>query len=176
MDTRREQAPAVPGLGRYRIDTRISTVTFATRHLFGLLPVRGGFAVRSGTVDVTEPLAESRVHVEIEAASFSTGNEQRDRNVRSARFLDAGRFPVLTFSSGRVGSTSVGGTLTAHGVSRPVTLAVERSAVSPEAFTVRATTRLDRTEFGVTGSRGMTGRLLDVTVEITCARVGGAGG
>jgi hypothetical protein len=58
--------------------------------MFGLAPVRGTFAVRAGTIDVTEPLTASRISADIEVASFSTGNGQRDASVRSSRLL---RYP-----------------------------------------------------------------------------------
>jgi hypothetical protein len=35
---------------------------------------------------------------------------------------------------------------------------------------VRATTRIDRTEYGVTAARGLAARHLDVTVEVRCVR------
>ena len=65
--------------------------------MFGLGPVRGRLAIRAGTVDIAEPASESRVHAEIDVASFSTGNGVRDATVRSARFLDAGQYPVMVF-------------------------------------------------------------------------------
>lgn len=170
MATQRDQITTTPQLGRYEIDTDRSTVAFSTRHMFGLLPVHGTFAVRSGTVDVVEPLAESSVRVEIDTASFHTGNGHRDRDVRSRRFLDADRHPVMTFISERVDETTVTGVLTACGVARTVTLSIERFDVTAGAFTARATTRVDRTEFAVTGSRGMTGRYLDVSLEVVCVR------
>lgn len=55
-------------------------------------------------------------------------------------------------------------------VTRPVTLAIQESRTAPGAFSAVATTRIDRLEFGVTGSRGMTGRYLDLTLEIQCTR------
>jgi polyisoprenoid-binding protein YceI len=67
-----------------------------------------------------------------------------------------------------VEGTALTGVLTAHGVARPVTLSIERWDVSPRAFTARATARVDRTRFGVTASRGMAGRHLDVTLDVTC--------
>ncbi|MGH3389023.1 MAG: YceI family protein [Actinomadura sp.] len=170
MQPRREQAAATPRLGRYEIDTSASTITFRTRHLFGLAPVRGGFAIRTGMVDVTEPLAEASVHAEIETASFRTGNGPRDDTVRSARFLDAGRHPVMMFVAAGVDDGVLTGTLTVRGVARPVSLSIERPTVAPRSFTVRATTRIDRTEFGVTASRGLTGRYLDVSVAVRCVR------
>jgi polyisoprenoid-binding protein YceI len=159
-----------PQLGRYEIDTGRSAVTFRTRHLFGLAPVRGRFAIRGGTVDIAEPLTASAVHAEIDAASFHTRNPQRDASARSARLLDVARHPVITFTSERVGRQELAGTLTVRDVTRPVNLSIEQSEVSPRTFTVRATTRIDRTEFGLTAYRGLAGRYLDMTVEIQCIR------
>jgi polyisoprenoid-binding protein YceI len=159
-----------PQLGRYEIDTGRSTVTFRTRHLLGLAPVRGRLAIRGGTVDIAEPLAASAVHAEIDAASCHTRSPQRDASVRSARLLDAARYPVITFVSDRVDDTELAGLLTVRGVTRPITLSTEPLAVSPRSFTVRATTRLDRTEFGVTAYPGLAGRYLDMSLEVQCVR------
>jgi polyisoprenoid-binding protein YceI len=170
MTTRQDHAATTPQLGRYLIDRGGSALTFRTRHLFGLAPVRGSFAIAAGTVDVAEPFAESSVCAEIETASFRTGNGQRDRNVRSAGFLDAARYPVLTFRSQRITDRDLDGTLTVREITQPVRLAVEHLEVSARSFTVRASTRLDRTAFGVTASRGLAGRYLDVSLEVRCVR------
>jgi polyisoprenoid-binding protein YceI len=161
---------ATPPPGRYEIDTTRSAVTFRTRHMFGLAPVRGSFAIRAGTVDVAGPLTDPGIYAEIEAASFRTGNGQRDSNVRSARLLDAGQHPVITFRSERMDGQALTGTLTVRDVTRPVSLSIEQSAVSPGSFTARAATRIDRTVFGVTAYRGLAGRYLDMTVEVRCVR------
>ena len=68
------EAQVIPRPGRYEIDTSCSAVTFRTRHLFGLAPVRGSFTIRAGTIDVAEPLADSSIHVHVDPASFRTGN------------------------------------------------------------------------------------------------------
>jgi polyisoprenoid-binding protein YceI len=169
--TQEQQAVTTPTLGRYAIDTSASAVTFRTRHLFGLAPVRGRFAVKTGTVDVAEPPTGSRVHAEIETGSFRTRNPARNAAVRSARFLDADRHPLMIFDSERVQENEITGTLTAHGVTRPVTLSLETLGSSPGSFTARATTRIDRTEFGVTAQRGLAGRYLAITLDIRCVRV-----
>src|SRR5262249_15913635 len=41
-----------PQLGHYEIDASRSTVRFRTRHMFGLGPVRGTFAIRSGSAEI----------------------------------------------------------------------------------------------------------------------------
>ncbi len=186
MTATRDPAVRTPAPGRYQIQAGPAAVTFATRHLFGLGAVRGTLAVTSGTVDVAEPLAESAVEVSMDAASFRTHNAQRDDRVRSAAFLDARQFPRLVFRAGpaahdgaaaaatggrdAAGRLTVPGSLTVRDVTRPVTLLAGFTDVAARSFTVRATTRIDRTEFGVTGARGLAGRYLDVTVEVPCAR------
>ncbi|OAR22071.1 hypothetical protein A8W25_29925 [Streptomyces sp. ERV7] len=168
MDATDEPTTTAPRLGHYTISTDRSSLTFTSRHLFGLLPVRGTFAIGTGTVDVAEPLSESRVRVEIEAASFSTDNDRRDTDVRSARFLDTDRHPLITFTAERVDTTAVSGTLTACGISRPATLTVVHAEIGTASFTVRATARVDRTDFAVTAARGLAGRYLDLTLHVTC--------
>lgn len=170
MATTDDPVATIPRLGSYAIDTNHSTVTFTSRHFFNLLPVKGTFAIRSGTIEVAEPLAESRLRVGVDAASFRSGDGQRDAQVRSARFLDADRHPLITFLSDRVDATTVCGTLTVRDVSHPVSLAITHSEVSADIFTVRATTRVDRHDFGVTAFRLMAARHLDLTLEATCVR------
>jgi polyisoprenoid-binding protein YceI len=167
MQTTQDQL-AVPRRGRYTIDTAKSRVSFKTRHMFGLAPVRGSFAIRAGTVDVLEPLAQTVITAEIDVASFRTGNPARDNTVRSARLLDASQHPVISFTSSGIDGASVNGALTAHGVSRNIGLRVGQVSVSPAAFAARGAVRIDRTAFGVTGMRGLAGRYLDITVEVRC--------
>lgn len=164
------EAQVTPRPGRYEIDTSSSAVTFRTRHLFGLAPVRGSFAIRAGTIDVAEPLAGSSVYVHIDPASFRTGNGQRDDAVRSERFLDTERYPVITFRSEGVDGPTLTGTLTVRNVTMPVILSIEQAAVRARWFNARASTRIDRTEFGVTAYRGLAGRYLDMTIEVRCVR------
>ena len=161
-----------PQPGRYDIDPGRSAVTFRTRHLFGLAPVRGTFAVRAGTVDIAGPATGPGIYAEIDAASFRTGNGQRDRSVLSPRFLDSTDHPVMIFRSSEMDAEGqvLTGTLTVRGVTRPVSLSIVRYAPSAGSFTARATVRIDRTEYGVTASRGLAARYLDVTVEVLCVR------
>lgn len=167
----------VPRIGRYEIDSRGSTLTFRSRHLFGLAPVRGTMAISHGVVDVADPITDSSVQVDIDTTSFHTGSRQRDGDVRSARFLDAARYPSMRFASERLdrseGRWMLAGMLRVRDVARPVSLAIERSTVQPGApnsFVVCASTRIDRTDFGLTASRGMAGRHLDVSLRILGVR------
>jgi polyisoprenoid-binding protein YceI len=172
MQTEQELTTSTPRLGHYNIDVSRSRVRFRTRHMFGLAPVRGTFAIRSGSVDIAEPLSDSAICAEIDTASFRTRNPQRDMSVRSARLLNSSRFLVMTFGNGRVsaGDGVVTGELTVRDVTRPVTLAIRKVAVSVGGFTATATVRIDRTDFGVTALRGLAARYLDLSVEVRCVR------
>jgi polyisoprenoid-binding protein YceI len=168
--SRSPETRATPKPGRYQIDTSCSAVTFRTRHLFGLAPVRGSFAIRGGTVDVTEPLTGSSIYAEIDPARFQTGHGQRDSNVHSARLLDVDRYPVITFRSEGIDGLTLTGALTVRNVTKLIRLSIEQSAVTPRSFNAHATTRIDRNEFGVTAYRGLAARYLDMTVEVRCVR------
>ena len=168
-----DDAVQVPRAGRYAIDSRGSTIAFRSRHLFGVAPVRGTMAIRQGVVEVADPITDSSVQVEIDTTSFHTGSRHRDEDVRSARFLDAARYPSMTFTSERLdhsnGHWTLTGTLTVRDVARPVSLSIEQSPVqpgTPNSFVACATTRIDRTDFGLTAARGMAGRHLDVSLRI----------
>lgn len=163
----------IPPAGRYVLDTARSTVTFRTRHMFGLAPVRGSFALDGGEVEVADPVGGSTARADISARSFTTGNPMRDRVVRSAQYLYAANHPVLRFSSGELvhgdGTWALDGELTVRGTASRVRLEIEHCEHDGSALAARATTRIDRTEFAITGQRGMTGRYLDLVLEIVAA-------
>src|ERR1700753_4274204 len=92
-------APGQLPPGRYRIDPARSAVTFTTRPLFGLAPVRGTLALRAGTVHVAAPVTGSPASARAATASFQSGSAARDAAVLSPRLLDATACPSLTFTS-----------------------------------------------------------------------------
>jgi polyisoprenoid-binding protein YceI len=170
METEPHQTGTAPRLGRYVIDTAKSSVNFKTRHVFGLGAVHGKIAISNGAVEVAEPLADSSIRAEIDAETFDSGSVKRDDAVRSSVYLHTDRFPVMAFAAERIEGESIHGSLTVCGVTRPVVLSAELSAATPHTFRVKAGTRIDRTEFGVTAGWGMTGRYLDVVLDVECVR------
>jgi polyisoprenoid-binding protein YceI len=165
--------------GTYDIDPERTAIRFRTRHMFGLGPVRGTFAVRSGAVGVTDPLAGSAVYAEIEAASFRTGNPARDRMVRQAKFLDAASYPLITFAGRDADpeSGTINGTLTVRGADRPVTLVVTSAGQAGADLMVTGSMHVDRFDFGLTAMRGLAGRYLELELSAVCvARQAGQDG
>ena len=119
----------------WTIDSAHSEVYFTVRHMM-ISNVRGRFEKFSGTVDFDENNpANTTVDVQIEAASLSTREPQRDGHLRSADFLDAEKFPYLTFKSKRVNvidaqHAELVGDLTIRDITREVILDVEYSGMS----------------------------------------------
>jgi len=146
----------------FDIDQPHSQVGFSIRHFFSKVP--GQFKDFSGTIvmDPNAPAASS-VEVTIQAASISTGNDGRDKHLRSPDFFAADSFPTLTFKSTKVDSAGkdrvkVTGDLTMHGVTKSVVLDVEflgmgEVGVGGKSWGTKAgfdaTTTLHRHDFGI---------------------------
>ena len=92
-------APLAPGA--WTIDAAHTIVEFSVRHMT-VARVTGRFSAVSGEVKVPDgdPLSAT-VSVSIDVSSVSSGHPKRDDLIRSADFLDAGQFAVITFTSGR---------------------------------------------------------------------------
>jgi polyisoprenoid-binding protein YceI len=156
----------IPEAGRYRLDRGRSSVAFRTRHLFGLGTVTGTMAVTGGEITVDPAVPQASVAVRMSAASFSSGGRARDKDVRSARFLNAGQHPDITFRAGTLSRDgdrwTLAGELEIRAESHPVTLLIERAEADGAGFIVHATTRIDRYAFGLTAAKGMAARYLDI--------------
>lgn len=155
----------------WALDTTHSGISFSIRHMV-VAKVRGRFGSWTGSVKLDEQdLTRSQLDVQIDASSIDTGNAQRDTHLRSADFLDVEQFPNLRFQSTRLESAGaerfrVIGNLTIHGVSREVTLDVERGGQGKDPWGNQrigfaATTSILRSDFGLTWNQALeTGGLL----------------
>jgi polyisoprenoid-binding protein YceI len=145
----------------YEIDPAHSSAQFSVRHMM-ITNVRGGFSSVKGTVvyDAENPSA-STVEAVIDVNTIATLDAQRDAHLKSADFLDAEKYPTITFKSTRVESTGpeeakVTGDLTIHGVTKEVVLKVEGPTQEGKdpwgnlRIGASATTKIKRSEFGLT--------------------------
>jgi polyisoprenoid-binding protein YceI len=156
--------------GTYRLDPSRSQVHYTGKHMFGMGTVHASFGIRAGEVRVCEPLTTSTVTVTVESASFSSASTKRDNDVRAAGLLDVANYPDIVFASDSLRQTVdallVTGTVTAHG--HTVGVDVRIDGITVEGTGIRLHGRaehLDRTDFGITGSRGMVGRYLDLELD-----------
>ncbi len=146
--------------GSYAVEPHHTRIQFAIDHM-GFTNFYGDFSGATGTLqlDATAP-AQSHVDISVPVASVSTTSTKLDGELRSAQWLDAAAFPAIQFVSNRVvpaanGHAQIFGTLTLHGVSRPVVLEAQfhGAGVNPldKAYTVGfdATAQILRSDFGV---------------------------
>src|SRR5215831_19409130 len=115
----------------WQIDPMHTQVEFSAKH-FGMMTVRGHFrdVTATGNLDPHHPEA-STIDVAIDVASLSTNNAQRDKDLRSSYFLELENYPTITFHATTVAQVdpihyTLAGDLTIKGITRPVTLQVER--------------------------------------------------
>jgi len=113
----------------YLVDKAHSETLFTIKHLMSR--VTGRFSDFSGVINVDSATpAASSVEFTIVASSIDTGVADRDKDLRGPNFFDVEKNPSITFNSTKVtpgtkDKFTVDGTLTMHGVSRPISLAVE---------------------------------------------------
>lgn len=135
--TRTIENRLVPATGTWIVDPTHTTIAAVARHLM-VTKVRGHFASFSGTIQVAENPEDSTVEISMDAASITTGTEDRDNHLRSADFLNAEKYPTLIFRSTSVeaqGATwKLTGDLTIRDVTKPIALTLEFLGVANDPW------------------------------------------
>jgi polyisoprenoid-binding protein YceI len=171
----------------WEIDPKHTLVEFSVRHMM-FTTVKGRFTGVRGVihcVDEADP-SQARVEAEIDAASISTGDEQRDAHLRSADFLDTENYPKINFKSTRVHARNeeelrLVGELTVHGTTREVTLETTfngrgKNPYGQEVAGFSAQTTINRKEFGLTWNAALesggllVGNNLEIMIEVQAIR------
>ena len=181
---------AIPGLARsapWEFDPVHTGVHFKVRHLM-VSSVRGDFEKVSGKITYDEAdIAKSTADITIDAASINTRDAKRDADLRNPDFLDAAKYPTITFKSRKVEKTGndslrMTGDLTIKGVTKEVVLAIEgptKPAKDPWGnlrVGGSATTRINRKDFGLTWNKSLetggvlVGEEVDITIDVEIFR------
>lgn len=154
----RQGGVELPPPGAWSLDPAHSSVGAVAQHL-GISSVHGRFTEFSGRIEIAEEVHRSRVDAVINAASIDTGNEMRDKHLRSPDFLDSDRFPEITYNSR--GLTPAGpdrwvvhGELSMHGARREVDLNLSYLGTGPDPWggvraAFSATAELRRDDFAM---------------------------
>jgi polyisoprenoid-binding protein YceI len=170
------QASAFPQT--WRVDKNNTRIGFTAVHLL-ISEVHGSFTKFDVKLTSTkEDFTDAQIDFSAEVASVNTNVEMRDNNLRSSSYLDAEKFPTMTFKSEALKKAGdrkykLEGILTIHGVSRPVTLDVlfNGTATSPAnkmtvaGFKIAGT--IKRTDFKIgEGAAGVSDEIkIDVDAE-----------
>ena len=155
----------IPGYiaGTWDIDPVHSHVGFVARHLM-VSKVRGNFNTVEGQIITADDPLESSATATIDMTSLSTGNEQRDSDVKSENFLDVANHPSMSYRTTGIrqeaGEIIADGELTIKGVTQPVALRVEVNGFGPDPYGgtragFSATGEINRTDYGITANMAL---------------------
>ena len=147
--------------GTYAVDPEHTQIVFSVVHM-GFTSYAGMFSRVSGSLTVVpkDPSAMS-VAISVPIASIATTSTKLDGELRSADWLDATRYATMDFRSTKVTQTGpdaadVEGTLTLHGVTKPLTLHATFNGAGVNLLDKKETVgfalsgSLKRSDFGVT--------------------------
>lgn len=120
---------------KWVIDPTHSSIEFKIRHLM-ITNVKGNFNEFEASIYTTgDDFMTAEVDLTINAASVNTGNEDRDKQVKSEDFFYVEKFPQINFQSDSYenvdddGSYELWGNLTIKGITKKVKLEVEFGGV-----------------------------------------------
>lgn len=143
----------------YILDPTHTYVEFHINH-FGFSNPSGKWMAQ-GKLELDDTkIQNSSVNVTIDVAKVSTGNPELDKHLIGAEFFDTTKFPTATFVSHSINrsgkeSAIINGTLTVHGISKPVTFKVKLNKKGKNPINNKATlgftanTTLQRSDYGI---------------------------
>ncbi len=113
----------------YQIDPGHTYPSFEADHFGGLSVWRGKFDKTSGTIVIDKEAGTGTVDLTVDTSSIDFGNPKLNEHAKSAEMFDVAKYPTATYT-GKITAfkngvpTQVEGTLTLHGVSKPLTLTI----------------------------------------------------
>lgn len=164
----------------WKADVSHSNVKFSVTHLL-IAEVPGNFTEFDATLVQKGPddFTGSTLGATIKTASINTDNEGRDKHLRSDEFLNAEKFPTLTFKSTAFEKTgkdtySITGDLTIRDVTRQVVLTARNTGQITDPWgnlrtAFKATTTINRFDYGVQWNKMLEagGLVVGETIDIT---------
>jgi polyisoprenoid-binding protein YceI len=121
--------PVAAETSRYTLDPAHTTVAFLVEHV-GFAKTLGRFTEVQGSFSYDEQSGDlSDVQIVVETASVKSDNKARDKHVRGKDFLNAKKYPQMTFTAsgitaGAENTGTIDGELTLLGQTHPLTLEV----------------------------------------------------
>jgi len=161
----------------YDIDPDHTYPAFEADHMGGLSLWRGKITATKGKVVYDAAAKSGTVDVTMDMNSIDFGHAKMSTHAKSADFFDVAKFPTATFT-GKLAAfkgdapTEVQGTLTMHGVSKPVTLKINSFLCKPNPMSKKevcgadASAQINREDFGVSYGKSF-GFKMDVKLLIS---------
>ena len=143
----------------YNIDPNHTYPSFEADH-FGISVLRGKFTRSSGKVTLDRAGKTGSVDITIDANSVDFGHPALNQQARSASMFNTEKFPSITYSGKSIRfdgdrPVAVQGELTLLGVTKPVTLTINKFKCITPAYLKRevcgadASAEINRAEYGL---------------------------
>jgi polyisoprenoid-binding protein YceI len=143
----------------YTIEPNHTYPSFEADHM-GISVLRGKFTKSSGTVVLDRAAKTGSLDIIIDASSIDFGHEKLNTHAKTADMFDVAKFPTATYKSKSVSfkgdvPVAVEGELTLHGVTKPVTLAINKfkciqhPMLKREVCGADASAEFSRADFGI---------------------------
>lgn len=153
-------ATAFAAVDTYNIDPRHTFPSFEADHM-GLSVWRGKYTRTSGTISVDRVAKTGTVDILIDAASIDFGLEAMNAHAKKDDIFDVAKYPNVTYKSKSITfsgdvPTSIQGELTLKGVTKPLTLSINKFKcimhpnLKREVCGADASATFNRADFGVT--------------------------
>ncbi|HWX12528.1 MAG TPA: YceI family protein [Trinickia sp.] len=144
----------------YQLDPNHTYPSFEADHFGGLSIWRGKFTKSTGTVTLDTEAKTGTVDVTIDPSSVDTGNAKLNDHLKTDAFFDVAKFPTATYKGTQIKfegdkPVEVIGTLTMHGVTKPVDLKIKsfkcimHPMLKREVCGVEAKADFNRADFGM---------------------------
>ena len=152
-------ATAFAAVDTYKIDPAHTYPSFEADHM-GLSVWRGKYKKTSGTIMLDRVAKTGSIDILIDAASIDFGHEGMNAHAKKDDIFDVAKYPDVTYKSKTITftgdvPTSINGELTLHGVTKPVTLTINKFKCimhpmhKKEVCGADATATFNRGDFGV---------------------------
>lgn len=160
----------------YKIDPSHTYPSFEADHAGGLSIWRGKFNSTSGTVTLDREAKSGSVDITVDTASIDFGLDKMNDHAKSPDMFDVEKFPTAKYTGKLTGfendaPTRVEGSLTLHGVTKPLTLTIDRfkcqinQRTGKEVCGANAVGKFNREDFGISYGKAF-GFFMDVALEI----------
>lgn len=162
---------------KWSIDQAHSEIGFRVRHLM-IAHVNGSFKTFDASIYTTaNDFSTTEIDLWIDASSINTGDELRDKHLKSFEFFDAKKYKQLTFTSSTIGKADpdgnheLWGELTMLGITKNVKLDLKFGGILNDpwgnersGFTV--TGKINRSDWGLNWNKPTESGGLMVSDEI----------
>jgi polyisoprenoid-binding protein YceI len=160
----------------YTLDPNHTFPSFSADHFGGLSVWRGKFDTTSGKIVYDKDAKSGSIEVTVDMSSINFGMPKLDEHAKSAEMFDVAKYPTATFSGkftkfNGASPAEAEGTLTMHGVTKPVTLKIDsfKCMQNPmskkEVCGAEASGVINRADFGVSYGEKL-GFKMDVKLQI----------